>query len=203
MRRHHARRPDALRQALHKLAHRTNRALAGMAITIERFGDGADNGRTDNHAIRRPADRGGLFGRADAKADRHRDCIWFSPSCIDPNAWDSQPLFSDLGSMTTITLAAWAEHRGATPPAARGLARTLVGEWAGRTPPLSSATTPARALLARARRTFSRDVPLAECTTDPDGTLRFSVRLSDEALVETVVIPHPRRTTICLSTQSL
>lgn len=37
---------------------------------------------------------------------------------------------------------------------------------------------------------------------DPDGTIRYVVRLADGQLVESVAIPHPDRTTICLSTQA-
>jgi len=103
-----------------------------------------------------------------------------------------------LGSMTTDTLTQWAERQGASAPAARQLARALVGEWAGR----KSSNNPAKRLLDRARVTFTQDLPRGVCTVDTDGTLRFAVHLADGAVVETVAISHPRRTTICLSTQA-
>jgi 23S rRNA (adenine2503-C2)-methyltransferase len=99
--------------------------------------------------------------------------------------------------MTTETLAEWARSAGATPDAARVLARVVVSRWAGR--PVTA--TPSRRMLARVEQVFDDAIPDAEQAVDPDGTLRFAVRLGDGAVVETVVIPHPRRTTVCLSTQ--
>lgn len=103
-----------------------------------------------------------------------------------------------LGAMTTDALAAWAGEHGASPVAGREFARSLVGRFAGRT----SDARPSRRLLDLAAGRFSEDLPSAQPEEDSDGTIRFAVRLSDGSLVESVAIPHPRRTTICLSTQA-
>ncbi len=99
--------------------------------------------------------------------------------------------------MTSDALAAWACRQGASAPAARALARALVGRWAGS----SDTVEPGKRLIAQAEATFRSDLPQAECVTDPDGTRRLMVTYADAAVVETVVIPHPERTTICVSTQ--
>ncbi len=103
-----------------------------------------------------------------------------------------------LGAQTRATLTAWAQARGATEPAARQLAHALVGKYAGRT----SAAQPSKALLDAALRTFAEDLPLAIPSKDPDGTIRFAVRLTDGQLVESVAIQHLERATVCLSTQA-
>ena len=78
-----------------------------------------------------------------------------------------------------------------------GQARALVAWFAGR----GEAT--------RAAAAFDARLPGAEVARDPDGTLRFGVRLADGALVETVLIHqaanHTRskeRYTVCLSSQA-
>lgn len=103
-----------------------------------------------------------------------------------------------LGSMTTQALGEWAQAQGASPQAARELARALVGRFAGRTPD----ARPSQRLVAQAEAAFSSALPDATPAPDPDGTVRFAVRCADGALVESVAIPHPERTTVCLSTQA-
>ena len=101
-----------------------------------------------------------------------------------------------LGSMTTARLTHWARDAGASPGAASVLAKQLVGRFAGRT----TSGNVARALLAAAA-SLAEDVPFATPVADPDGTLRYALRLRDGQLVEAVSIPHGARTTVCLSTQ--
>jgi len=48
---------------------------------------------------------------------------------------------------------------------------------------------------------YESALPSAEPVVDPDGTVRFAVRLGDGAVVETVLIRQPSRTTVCLSSQ--
>lgn len=103
-----------------------------------------------------------------------------------------------LGAQTTQSLTDWAVELGASPAAARALARTLVGRFAGR----DCDALPSRRLLAEAEEIFATEIPEASPVSDPDGTIRYVVRLSDGQLVESVAIPHPDRTTICLSTQA-
>ena len=42
---------------------------------------------------------------------------------------------------------------------------------------------------------------VAEQVTAPDGAARLALRAADGQLVETVIIPHPARTTVCVSSQ--
>ena len=97
----------------------------------------------------------------------------------------------------------WARSRGATAGAARALAHYLLAKAAGRRLPKA----PARALLAEAG--FDGALPPAEKAVDPDGTIRFAVRLPDGLTVETVLIHQPaselrqrERWTVCLSSQA-
>src|SRR5215470_17423686 len=106
-----------------------------------------------------------------------------------------------LAGQTEADLSVWAASRGAAPGAARVLARTLLAELAGR--PVREC--PARRLLAEARASFESDLPAAEAMRDSDGTVRFSVRLADGNLVETVAIHQAasdlrarERWTVCL-----
>jgi len=103
-----------------------------------------------------------------------------------------------VGSLTTTALAAWAHGRGATPAAAAQLARAMVGRFAGR----DAGVQPARRLVEAAERELAWDVPRTDAVQDPDGSIRHAVRLGDGAIVEAVAIPHPERTTVCLSTQA-
>ncbi len=103
-----------------------------------------------------------------------------------------------VGSFTTDALATWARERGASHESARLLARTLVGRFAGR-----DALVPvSHRLLALAATELADGLPEATPSPDTDGTIRFVVRYADGALVEAVAIPHPARTTVCLSTQA-
>src|SRR5690348_11636502 len=97
--------------------------------------------------------------------------------------------------MTHLALEEWALARGASPGAARVHARYRLAQAARRPLP----ETPARALLADGP---AADLPRAEVVADPDGTLRFAVHLESGAVVETVVISHLSRRTVCLSSQA-
>jgi 23S rRNA (adenine2503-C2)-methyltransferase len=104
--------------------------------------------------------------------------------------------------MTGGALEQWARSRGASAGGARALARFLLARAAGRPLP----EPPARALLAEAP--FALDLPPADVVPDPDGTVRFAVRLADGAVVETVLIHQPasalrsrERWTVCVSSQ--
>lgn len=103
-----------------------------------------------------------------------------------------------VGAQTTDRLTDWARKRGASPVSARQLARAVVGRFAGR----SVDVEVSRRLLAAAENELSWELPAATTVEDPDGTIRFAVSFKDGALVEAVAIPHPERTTICLSTQA-
>jgi 23S rRNA (adenine2503-C2)-methyltransferase len=100
-----------------------------------------------------------------------------------------------LFGMTQAALETWAQARGASPGAARVLARYRLAQMALR--PLPEA--PSRALLAEG---LSADLPRAEAATDPDGTVRFAVHVAGGVVVETVLISHLSRRTVCLSSQA-
>lgn len=100
--------------------------------------------------------------------------------------------------MTTAALTAWACEQGATEASARAVARVMVGRFAGRDADVRASSR----LLARAEETFADLTLDASAHPDPDGTVRFVVRLPDARVVEAVAIPHGARTTVCLSTQA-
>ena len=109
-----------------------------------------------------------------------------------------------LAGQTEADLAAWATSRGASPGAARVLARALVAGLAGR----SVREPPAHGLVAEARTRFGTALPAAEVAQEADGTVRFAVSLGDGNVVETVAIHQPasrlrakERWTVCLSSQ--
>jgi 23S rRNA (adenine2503-C2)-methyltransferase len=116
-----------------------------------------------------------------------------------------------LLAQTEAGLVTWARGHGATGPAARVLAQVLLAEASGRTRRPGDPRS-ARALLERAHAEFSSALPEAEAVSDPDGTVRFAVRLVDGALVETVLIHQPEsgaeggrtraRWTVCVSSQA-
>src|SRR5260370_32078892 len=103
-----------------------------------------------------------------------------------------------LAGQTQAAVEEWAVARGAKPGAARVLARALLAEFAQR----EVRERPAEALLAQARMAISAELPRAEAVADPDGTVRFAVRLGDGQVVETVLIYHPSRWTVCVSSQA-
>ena len=109
-----------------------------------------------------------------------------------------------LAGQTEADLVAWALGRRATPGAARTLARALLAGLAGR----SVREHPGTALLAAACSAFDQQLPPAEAVRDPDGTVRFAVRLADGNVVETVAVHQQvsetrakERWTVCLSSQ--
>ncbi|HET9754143.1 MAG TPA: 23S rRNA (adenine(2503)-C(2))-methyltransferase RlmN [Myxococcales bacterium] len=101
-----------------------------------------------------------------------------------------------LFGMTQAALEAWALSRGASPGAARVHARYRLAQAAQRPLP----ERPARALLQAEGPGV--ELPRADLAADPDGTVRFAVHLDGGAVVETVVISHLSRRTVCLSSQA-
>src|SRR5512141_3181442 len=97
--------------------------------------------------------------------------------------------------MTQPALEAWALARGASRGAARVYARYRLAQAAERPLP----EVPSRALLAEGP---AADLPRADAVTDPDGTVRFAVHLDGGEVVETVLISHLSRRTVCLSSQA-
>src|SRR5881398_1801308 len=53
----------------------------------------------------------------------------------------------------------------------------------------------------RAADAYDAALPRAEAVADLDGTVRFAVHLDDGAIVETVLIAHAGRRTVCVSSQ--
>jgi 23S rRNA (adenine2503-C2)-methyltransferase len=94
-----------------------------------------------------------------------------------------------LAGLTRDALAAQRTALGDKPGAAKERAHALVSWFAGRRgePPGAAG--------------YDSELPVAEPVRDPDGTVRFAVRLRDGAVVETVVIRQPSRLTVCLSSQ--
>jgi 23S rRNA (adenine2503-C2)-methyltransferase len=95
-----------------------------------------------------------------------------------------------LAGYTRDALAAERVALGEKPGAAKERAHALVSWFAGRRdepPPEAGA--------------YDSVLPGAEPVVDPDGTVRFAVRLRDGAVVETVLIRQPSRLTVCLSSQ--
>ncbi len=101
-----------------------------------------------------------------------------------------------LAGLTEADLVAWARSQGATEGAAKAAARALLARFAGR--PVGQAST---ALLRAAKEMLDDALPAAEAHEDPDGTVRLAVRLSDGAVVETVLIRQAARDTVCVSSQ--
>src|SRR3954470_4497431 len=76
------------------------------------------------------------------------------------------------------------QARGETP----GRARALVSWFAGKGVPPK-------------KHGYASALPRAEAVTDPDGTVRVAVHLDDGAIVETILITHASRRTVCVSSQ--
>lgn len=103
-----------------------------------------------------------------------------------------------VGALTSRDLIEWARSRGESEGAALQLARAVAGRFAGR----RTDAHPSRRLFEEACSELSWNLPESSPVLDPDGTIRHAITLADGALVESVAIPHPDRTTICLSTQA-
>ena len=69
-------------------------------------------------------------------------------------------------------------------------ARALVAWFAG------------RAARPRAADAYESELPRSEAVRDPDGTVRFAVQLDEHTVVETVLIEHVSRRTVCVSSQA-
>lgn len=74
--------------------------------------------------------------------------------------------------------------------------------WARRARDFSAMTNLGKALRAALADEFSMAWPeVADTAVSQDGTTKFLLRLDDDALVETVLIPEADHMTLCLSTQ--
>src|ERR1051325_9826643 len=94
-----------------------------------------------------------------------------------------------LAALTRETLEADRLAAGDRPGAAKARAHALVSWFAGRRAEAPDSIP------------YDTELPEAIPAVDPDGTVRFAVRLRDGAVVETVLIRQPSRTTVCLSSQ--
>ena len=95
-----------------------------------------------------------------------------------------------LAGYTRESLAAERVALGEKPGGAKERAHALVSWFAGR-----------RGGIPSEAAGYDTALPAAEPIRDPDGTVRFAVRLRDGAVVETVLIQKPSRLTVCLSSQ--
>jgi 23S rRNA (adenine2503-C2)-methyltransferase len=103
-----------------------------------------------------------------------------------------------LGGQTRQSWRQWALEEGASPGGADHLAAALIARWACR----DARGQPPLRLLDRALSLAAADLPDATTHEDSDGTIRYACTLADGQVVEAVAIPHPERTTVCLSTQA-
>jgi 23S rRNA (adenine2503-C2)-methyltransferase len=94
-----------------------------------------------------------------------------------------------LAAFTRETLEADRLAAGDRPGAAKARAHALVSWFAGRRSEAPGSIP------------YDTGLPEAVPAVDPDGTVRFAVRLRDGAVVETVLIRQPSRLTVCLSSQ--
>ncbi len=113
-----------------------------------------------------------------------------------------------LASHSVDSLAAHLEAAGGTRTAARSAAARAIGHAFGATTPATwdDATLAGLAIGGWARPTllaFSLEPSLAIVADVPaeDGTRRLLLQAQDGALLETVLIPGPARTTVCISSQ--
>src|SRR3954468_2885568 len=105
-------------------------------------------------------------------------------------SWQSRGMSRPhLAGLNRDALAAERVAGGEKPGAAKERAHALVSWFAGRRDEPGWAGD------------YESALPFAEPVVDPDGTVRFAVRLGDGAVVETVLIRQPSRTTVCLSSQ--
>jgi len=118
---------------------------------------------------------------------------------------------TSLASHDATSLAAWLERAGGAAPTARATAgkalkhafSTRIAEEA---PPWDDAALTAAGVGAWARPALlaldaSISLSTAEDAPSADETVRLALRAYDGALVETVIIPGPLRTTLCVSSQ--
>jgi 23S rRNA (adenine2503-C2)-methyltransferase len=116
-----------------------------------------------------------------------------SPSSSPPGP--NENLFGlDLERLTSLC-AEWGEP----PYRARQIARWL---YQRRVPALDAMTNLARGLRARLTSGWTLRWPrVVERQASVDGTVKYLLALDDNATIECVLIPEPRRRTLCLSTQ--
>src|SRR5438067_5645048 len=95
-----------------------------------------------------------------------------------------------LAALTRADLEAERIAAGERPGAAKVRAHALVSWFAGRRREAPDSSR------------YETELPGAIPEVDPDGTTRFAIRLGDGAVIETVVIRQPSRTTVCLSSQA-
>lgn len=112
-----------------------------------------------------------------------------------------------LASHDAESLATWLSRRGTASAARSVAAKVLRYAFAGvRTPPWDDEALRGLDIGAWARPALLELDPtpaleIAERAASADGTIRLLLRARDGALVETVLIPGPARTTLCVSSQ--
>jgi len=112
-----------------------------------------------------------------------------------------------LASHDAVSLAALLERAGGTPSAARATAGKVLrlahadpaSRWDEAT--LASASVGAWARPALLALDPALSLEVAEAAPSADDTVRLALRARDGALIETVIIPGPSRTTVCVSSQ--
>src|SRR5262245_11879691 len=111
-----------------------------------------------------------------------------------------------LASHDALSLAALLERAGGSASAARATAGRVLphayaamGAWDDAS--LAGAAIGAWARPALLRLDAERSMEIAERAPSADDTIRLALRARDGALVETVIIPGPARTTLCVSSQ--
>jgi 23S rRNA (adenine2503-C2)-methyltransferase len=109
------------------------------------------------------------------------------------------PKRADVRDLTLAELRAELEAMGEKPYRAAQVFDWLYKKRAAAFDEMTSLPKPLRETLGA--RFALAAVALADKRSSPDGTTRFLFRLADGAHVESVLIPAPRRLTVCLSTQ--
>ncbi|MBN2537055.1 23S rRNA (adenine(2503)-C(2))-methyltransferase RlmN [candidate division WOR-3 bacterium] len=107
---------------------------------------------------------------------------------------------TDIHSLTLPELEALALDLGWKPFRGRQVYKWLWQKRAAAFEEMTDLARDARALLAARFRVFAPE-PVSRLD-DPDGTVKLSLRLEDNAIVETVFIPDADRRTVCVSTQT-
>lgn len=106
-----------------------------------------------------------------------------------------------LASHDAASLALFFERAGGTPSAARATAAKVLRHAFHDGGALADATVGAWARPALLGLTASPSLEIAEEAPSADDAVRLALRAWDGALIETVIIPGPSRTTLCVSSQ--
>ncbi len=104
-----------------------------------------------------------------------------------------------LKNTTDETLKHWLRDQGEPAYRFNQIQEWLYRRWAQEFSEMTNLPQKLRERLARDWAAFS--LKLESSRSAPDGTEKFLFSLHDGETVETVLIPSPRRTTVCISTQ--